>query len=415
MKTSVDQLVSPFDVSALRRDFPILQTETRPGKPLVYLDNGATSQKPLKVIEAERNYYLHQNSNVHRGVHYLSDLATRAFESTRDEVASYIGASKREEVIFTKGTTEAINLVANTFGRKFLNPGDEVIISGMEHHANIVPWHMVREWSGIEVKAIPVTGDGELDMETFHTLLSSKTKLVAVTHVSNTLGTINPVKRIVEAAHAVGAAVLVDGAQAMPHMQVDVQDLGVDFYVFSSHKVFGPTGVGVLYGKSHWLEALPPYQGGGDMIDVVTLQNTTFNAPPHRFEAGTPNIAGVVAFGEAIQYLKNVDLQAAARHEHALLSAATEQVLEQGFRVIGQSSNKVSVLSFISDFCHPSDVGTLLDMEGIAVRTGHHCTQPLMSRFGIPGTIRASFAFYNTMEEVERFGAALKKAVTMLK
>lgn len=410
-----DPVIASFNVERIRQDFPILHLEVKPGKPLVYLDNGATSQKPNQVIDAEANYYRTMNSNVHRGVHHLSDLATRAFEACRNEVQTYLNASHRHEIIFTKGTTDGINLIAHSFGKKFLKPGDEVLISGMEHHSNIVPWHLLREWTGITVKAIPVTDAGELDMEAFHNLLSSKTKLVSVTHVSNALGTVNPVQEIIAAAHAIGAAVLLDGAQATPHMRVDVQELDVDFYVFSSHKVFGPTGVGVMYGKEKWLMDMPPYQGGGDMIDLVTLDHSTYNVPPHRFEAGTPNIAGVIAFAEAIRYMKSIDFNAAAVHEAGLLSKATEIVQKNGLRIIGTAAHKASVLSFVSDKAHPSDIGTLLDMEGVAVRTGHHCTQPLMTRFNIPATVRASFAFYNTLEEVDRFGAALEKALRMLK
>ena len=405
----------PFDLDKIRADFPILDTLVPGGKKLVYLDNGATSQKPNCVIDAESNYYRHQNSNVHRGVHHLSDVATRAFEATRDRVQAYLNAAHRHELIFTKGTTDAINLVANSFGRQFFKPGDEVLISGMEHHSNIVPWHLVREWTGITVKAIPVNDLGELDMEAFHQLLSAKTRLVSVTHVSNALGTINPVKEIIAAAHAAGAAVLLDGAQAMPHLRVDVRDLDVDFYVFSGHKVFGPTGTGVLYGKEKWLSEMPPYQGGGDMIDRVTLEHTTYNVPPHRFEAGTPNIAGFVALGEAIAYLEKIDILAAQQHEAALLQHATEVVESLGLRVIGQAKQKASVLSFVSDSAHPSDIGTLLNIDGVAVRTGHHCTQPLMDRFSVPATVRASFAFYNTLQEVDLFAASLQKALHMLK
>ena len=411
----ISTTIQPFDVHKVRQDFPILHTLAHGKKPLVYLDNGATSQKPLSVIQAETQYYTAMNSNVHRGVHYLSDLATRAFEATRDTLRSYLNAQHRHEIIFTKGTTDAINLVANSFGRRYFKPGDEVIISGMEHHSNIVPWHLVREWTGITVRAIPITETGELDMEAYKGLLSEKTRLVAVNHVSNALGTINPVQEIISLAHAAGAAVLLDGAQAAPHMRIDVQALDVDFYAFSGHKCFGPTGTGVLYGKDKWLQEMPPYQGGGDMIDRVTLEGTTYNTPPHRFEAGTPNIAGVVALGKAIDYLAALDIDAAQAHEHALLQAASEIILSlPGFKIIGTAPNKASVLSFYSQKAHPADLGTLLDLEGVAIRTGHHCTQPLMEHFCVPATARASFAFYNTLEEVASFGQALHKALRML-
>lgn len=415
MATTISPMTSTLDVARIRADFPILQTLVRGSKPLVYLDNGATSQKPQSVIDAESQYYAGMNSNVHRGVHYLSDLATRAFEASRDRIQAYLNAAHRHEIIFTKGTTDAINLVANSFGRQFFKPGDEVIISGMEHHSNIVPWHLVREWTGITVRAIPVTDSGELDMEAYAALLSDKTRLVAVNHVSNALGTVNPVADIIALAHQAGAAVLIDGAQAMPHMRVDVQALDVDFYIFSGHKVFGPTGTGVLYGKDKWLQAMPPYQGGGDMIDRVTLEGTTYNVPPHRFEAGTPNIAGIIGLGAAIDYLAGLDMAAVQQHEAALLSAATDAVLSlPGMHIIGTAAHKASVLSFYHPKAHPSDLGTLLDFEGVAIRTGHHCAQPLMDRFGVPATARASFAFYNTLEEVEIFAKALHKAYQML-
>lgn len=403
----------PLDLDKIRADFPILATKVH-GKPLVYLDNGATAQKPLSVIEAVDQYYRTENSNVHRGVHYLSATATSHFELTRGIVKRLLNAEKEHEIIITKGTTDAINLVANGFAQSILQPGDDVIISGMEHHSNIVPWHMAAERSGSTTKAIPVLDDGTLDLEAFKQLISPKTKLVALVHVSNSLGTINPVKEIIRIAHDHGVPVLLDGAQATPHMEVDVQDLDVDFYTFSGHKVFGPTGVGILYGKEDWLDRLPPYQGGGDMIDKVTLEKTTYNVLPHKFEAGTPNIAGVIGLGEALLYVQNVGYGSIGQHEDHLLAYATGHLKAiPGVRIIGEAPNKASVLSFVVDGIHPSDLGTLIDMSGVAVRTGHHCTQPLMDRFQIPATVRASFAMYNTLAEIDTFVAALKRSISM--
>lgn len=402
-----------LDLAKIRSDFPTLDVKVH-GKPLVYFDNGATAHKPLSVINAIDHYYRHQNSNVHRGVHYLSATATQVYEQTRHTVQSFLNAAKEHEIIFTKGTTDGINLVANGFARSILKPGDEVIISGMEHHSNIVPWHMACGDTGAKTRHIPVLDDGSLDLEAYAQLLSEKTKLVALVHVSNTLGTINPVKEIIAMAHERGIPVLLDGAQAVPHQQVDVQDLDVDFYTFSSHKVFGPTGVGVLYGKESWLDRLPPYQGGGDMIDKVTLERTTYNELPHKFEAGTPNIAGVIGLKPALEYVQNVGYPAIATHEHALLDYATRRLKDiDGLRIIGEAPDKASVISFIVNGIHPSDLGTLLDMEGVAVRTGHHCTQPLMERFSIPATARASFAMYNTKQEIDIFVNALEKAIRM--
>ncbi len=404
--------VKAFDVAKVRADFPILHTLAN-GKPLVYLDNAATGQKPQAVIDATSDYYAHYNANVHRGVHYLSDQATRLYEGARDLIVQRIHAPSRHEVIFTKGTTESINLVASSFGA-MLHSGDEILISGMEHHANIVPWHLLSARTGVKVRAIPLTDAGELDMAALPALLNERTKLVAISHVSNTLGTINPVKEVIALAHAAGIPVLLDGAQAMPHLQVDVQDLDVDFYAFSGHKLFGPTGTGILYGKEKWLNAMPPYQGGGDMIDRVTLEHTTFNDLPHKFEAGTPNIAGFAGLGAAITYLNGMDHAAALAHEQHLLAVATERLLEiPKLRIIGTAQQKVAVISFVIDGIHPSDVGTLLDHQGIAVRTGHHCTQPLMERFQVPATTRASFAFYNTLDEVDRLVQGLHKVIRM--
>lgn len=415
MPTTKAMKVNQFDVEKVRADFPILST-TAYGKPLVYLDNGATAQKPLAVIEATDNYYRTANANVHRGVHYLSDQATIAYERARDLAQDYINAAHRHEIIYTKGTTESINLVAFSFCEAFLGKGDEILISGMEHHANIVPWQLAAKRAGASVQAIPVTDSGELDMAALPSLLSEKTKIVAVTHISNTLGTINPIKKIVEMAHAKGIPVLVDGAQAVAHGKVDVQALDVDFYAFSGHKMFGPTGTGILYGKEKWLNAMPPYQSGGEMIDKVTLEETTFNDLPHKFETGTPNIAGFAGLAAAFDYLAALDIEAAQTHEHKLLDLATAKLKAiPGLRIIGEAKNKVAVISFVIEGIHPSDIGTILDHSGIAVRTGHHCTQPLMQRFGVPATTRASFAFYNTEEEVERFSEGLEKVLRMFR
>lgn len=402
-----------LDVDKIRADFPILKTQIR-GQQLIYFDNGATAQKPEVVLRTLDEYYRTYNANVHRGVHFMSDKGTRAYEHARVITQHFLNAAHEHEIIFTKGTTDAINLVANSYGTRFLKEGDEILISAMEHHSNIVPWHMLAERTGAKVKAIPVTDEGELDMAAFHQLLTKKVKLVALVHVSNTLGTINPVEEVIKAAHALDIPVLLDGAQATPHMQVDVQALDVDFYTFSSHKVFGPTGVGVLYGKEKWLNAMPPYQGGGDMIDTVTLEKTTYNELPFKFEAGTPNIAGVIGMGAALEYIEEVGYGLVSAHEADLLAYATER-MEQipKVRIIGTAAHKASVISFLVAGSHPSDIGTILDMSGIAVRTGHHCTQPLMDRFGIPGTARASFALYNTRAEIDVFIEKLEKSIRM--
>ncbi len=407
-------MMKKTDISTLRKDFPILQREVH-GKSLVYLDNGATSQKPQPVIDAILSYYSRFNSNVHRGVHTLSQEATVAFEEVRLQMQQFLNARHAEEVIFTSGTTGGINLVSNTFGRSRLQEGDEVVITTMEHHSNIVPWQMICNERKAVLKVAPINDKGELIWEEFEKLLTERTRLVSVVHVSNSLGTINPVKKIIEAAHAKGIEVLVDGAQAVPHMPVDVQQLDCDYYVFSLHKMFGPTGIGVLYGKKELLEELPPFLGGGDMIKEVTFEKTTYNELPHKFEAGTPNIADVIATGAALEYIAKLDWEAIAAHEQELLDYAhTELGKVEGVRFIGTADNKASVVSFVVKGFHAYDIGVLIDKMGIAVRTGHHCTQPLMRRFGIEGTIRASFAFYNTKAEVDLLVTALRKAIKML-
>jgi cysteine desulfurase/selenocysteine lyase len=402
-------------IAEIRNDFPILNAKVR-GKELVYLDNGATAQKPAMVIDAINTYYKDYNSNIHRGVHHLSQVATTAYEEAREKLRGFINAPKLEEVIFTEGTTESINIVASCFGRNFLNKGDEVIISAMEHHSNIVPWQMICDEREAVLKVIPINNKGELLMDEYKKLLSDKTKLVAVIHISNTLGTINPVKEIIDLAHQNGALVLLDGAQAVPHIKVDVQDLGCDFYAFSGHKMFGPTGVGILYGKSEYLNDMPPYQGGGDMIKEVTFEKTTYNCLPHKFEAGTPNIVGGIGLGVAVDYMQEVGVDLIHNREEELLAYATEKLIKlEGVRIIGEAEHKAGVLSFVIEGAHPFDVGTLLDQLGVAVRTGHHCTQPLMDIFKIPGTIRASFAFYNTKEEVDKLISGLERALSMLR
>ncbi|CAA6689827.1 MULTISPECIES: cysteine desulfurase [unclassified Lentimonas] len=398
-----------FDYRRVRTDFPILATEVR-GKPLTYLDNAATSQKPLAVIEALDRYYRAENSNIHRGVHYLSEQATDAYEATRAKAAAFVGAADQDEIIFTRGTTEGINLIAHGFTESVLQAGDEILITHLEHHANIVPWQIAAQKTGAILKVVPVDDRGVLDMEAFEALLSEKTKLVSVVHVSNALGTINPVKEIIAQAHAVGVPVLVDGAQSTPHMPVSVADLGCDFFVLSGHKICGPTGIGVLWGKREWLEKLPPYQSGGDMIEKVDFDGTTYKGIPGKFEAGTPHIAGVIGLGAAFDYLNGLDRAGALAHELALLEAATEQLSAiDGLRIIGTAPEKASVISFLIDDIHPHDIGTFLDAGGVAIRAGHHCTQPLLKRFGVPATARASFAFYNDFEDVERLVAALTK------
>ncbi|MGJ7032614.1 aminotransferase class V-fold PLP-dependent enzyme [Niabella hirudinis] len=404
-----------LDIEKIRNDFPILNRMVK-GHPLVYFDNAATSQKPAAVIDALVHYYTHLNANVHRGIHTLAEEATADFEATRDAIRGFINAAHREEIIYTKGTTEGINLVAYTWGRQNLQEGDEIIISGMEHHSNIVPWQIVCEEKKALLKVIPVTDKGELDMEAFEALISEKTKLVAIVHISNALGTINPIKTIIDAAHRNGALVLVDGAQSSMHLDIDVQALDCDFFALSAHKMFGPTGSGALYGKKHILEAMPVFNGGGEMIKEVRFEKTTYNELPYKFEAGTPNIADFVAFKPAIEYINTLGKESIRRHEDALLSYATERVKEiDGLKIIGEADEKASVLSFVIDGVHPQDIGILLDNKGIAVRTGHHCAEPLMNRFCIPGTIRASFAVYNTLEEVDKLAEGLKKAIKVLR
>ncbi|MFT4766988.1 MAG: cysteine desulfurase/selenocysteine lyase [Glaciecola sp.] len=402
-----------FDVEKVRADFPILR-EMIKGQPLVYLDNAATTQKPEAVIEAIANYYRHDNANVHRGVHTLSDRATRHFEDAREKVASFLNSPSSRQVIWTRGTTEAINLVAYSWGMKNLKAGDRVLVSWLEHHSDIVPWQLAAERVGAEVVPIPVTSAAEIDLEAFDALLDERVKLVAVNHVSNAMGTINPVAEICARARAIGAVTLVDGAQAVGHWDVDVQSLGCDFYCFSGHKLFAPTGIGALWGREELLEAMPPFMGGGEMIETVSFEGTTFNTLPFKFEAGTPNIAGAVGLAAAIDYLSNIDRTAAAEHEDALLSATLEAAMEiPGLRRIGAPTRSAGIFSFVLDGCHPSDVGMLLDEQGIAVRTGHHCTQPLMAHFELPGTVRASFSMYNNRDDVDRLIAGLKKAQSL--
>lgn len=404
-----------LDIEAIRAEFPILHQKVN-GKPLVYFDNAATNQKPLSVINALQHHYEADNANIHRGIHTLAERSTSAFENTRKAVQAFINANEAEEIIFTKGTTESINLVASSWGRKFLSEGDEIIVSGLEHHSNIVPWQLIAEEKGASVKAIPVLDNGDLDIAAFSKLLSDKTKMVAVNHASNSMGTINPVKEIIEMAHAVGAKVLIDGAQASSHLTVDVQALNADFYALSAHKMYGPTGVGILYGKRSLLEKMPPYQGGGEMIKEVSFEGTTFNDIPYKFEAGTPNIADVVAFKAAIDFINELGKENIAAHEEELLSFATQQLKEiEGVRIIGEAQNKVSVVSFIVDGIHHFDLGMWMDAKGVAVRTGHHCTQPLMDRFCIEGTTRASFSVYNTKAEIDIFISALKDIIKKLK
>jgi cysteine desulfurase / selenocysteine lyase len=403
-----------LDVYAVRKQFPVLERQVK-GHPLVYFDNAATSQKPQAVIDALVNYYSNYNANIHRGIHTLAEEATAAFEATRDRAQQYINAPGREQIIFTRGTTEGINLVASTWGRQNVNAGDEVIISAMEHHSNIVPWFVLCKEKGALLKVIPLDENGELLFDEFQKLLSPKTKLVAIGHASNALGTINPVKKIINEAHNAGAVVLVDGAQSAVHLDIDVQQLDCDFFSFSSHKMYGPTGVGVLYGKKHLLESMPVFQGGGEMIKDVSFENVTFNDLPYKYEAGTPNIADTIAFKAAMDFLTQLGKDKIRKHEEELLEYATAQ-LEQipGLRIIGKAKQKVSLISFVIDNIHPQDLGILLDNRGIAVRTGHHCAQPLMDRFCIPGTTRASFALYNTIEEIDVLVKGLHRAIKML-
>jgi cysteine desulfurase/selenocysteine lyase len=404
----------PFDVEKIRADFPILHQQVN-GQPLVYLDNAATTQKPNCVIDAIADYYRQDNSNVHRGAHTLADRATVKFEAARDKVAQFLNAPSSKQIIWTRGTTESINLVATCWGRIHLQPGDRILVSAMEHHSNIVPWQLIAEQTGAIVEPIPVDATGTINMLAFDAMLNAKVKMVAVGHVSNAMGSINPIEKIITLAQAVGARVLIDGAQAVSHFAVDLQKLNCDFYVFSAHKLFGPTGLGVLYGKKELLESMPPYQGGGEMIESVSFAKTTFNQLPYKFEAGTPDIAGAIGLGAAIDYLNQLDREAASAHEMALLRYAEEKArATEGIKLVGTSEKKTSVMSFLIEGAHPADVGVLLDKQGIAVRTGNHCAQPIMDQFGIPGTVRASFSFYNTFEEVDRLFAAIEKAKTFL-
>jgi len=406
--------LSNLDIQKIREDFPILKRQVN-GKPLIYLDNGATTQKPKLVIDAIMSYYTDMNSNVHRGVHYLSQISTDAFEVTRRKLQEFINAAHDYEVIITKGTTDSINLVATCYGREFVHAGDEIIVSAMEHHSNIVPWQMLCEERGATLKVIPMNEEGELDMEAYKALLNEKTKLVSVNYVSNALGTINPVREIIKLAHAQGVPVLLDAAQAVQHIKIDVQELDVDFLAFSGHKMYGPTGVGVLYGKEEWLNKIPPYQGGGDMIKDVTFEKTTYNELPFKFEAGTPNIEAGIALNAAIDYINDLGIENIKAYEDELLAYATEQLSTvEGIRFIGTAKEKSSVISFVVDGTHPYDIGVILDKLGIAVRTGHHCAQPVMDQFHIPGTVRASLAVYNTKEEIDALVAGVKRATAML-
>ncbi|MBX3288967.1 MAG: cysteine desulfurase [Acidobacteria bacterium] len=400
-----------WDVEKVRKDFPVLSRDVN-GKPLVYLDNGASSQVPQAVIDRTSKYLAEEHSNIHRGVHYLSQHATTAYEAAREKVKRFINAPDVKECIFVRGTTEGINLVAHSYGHKFINEGDEILVSQMEHHSNIVPWQMVAEERGAVIKVIPMNERGELIIEEYENLLNERTKMVAVAHVSNSLGTVNPVREMIATAHKFGVPVCVDGAQGVPHFPVDVQNIDADFYVFSGHKMYGPTGSGVVYGKREWLDKMPPYQTGGGMIRIVSFEKTTFAPIPEKFEAGTPAIAAGIGLGAAIDYLNSIDFEAAAKYEHELLEYATERLADiPGVTIIGTAANKASVLSFTIEGVHPHDIGTILDQQGIAVRAGHHCAQPVMQFFDVPATARASFAFYNTREEVDKLADAVQKVI----
>jgi cysteine desulfurase/selenocysteine lyase len=403
-----------LDISKIRADFPVLDQQVN-GSPLIYFDNAATTQKPKSVIDALSHYYASDNANIHRGIHALAERATTAFELTRTKIKEFINAPSSDQIILTAGTTGSINLVAQTFGRANFSKGDKILISNLEHHSNIVPWQMIAEEKGAIIEVIPVDERGVLDLEAFRNLLDSSVKLVAVNHVSNAIGTINPIAEMIQLAHAHGAKVMIDGAQSIAHLDIDVQALDIDFFAFSAHKLFGPTGVGVLYGKRELLESMPPYQGGGEMIKEVSFEGTTYNELPYKFEAGTPNIADVIALSAAIDYVNALSKEALFTQELALLAYATEQLSTiPGLRIIGTAPDKIAVISFVIDGIHPQDLGVLLDKFGIAIRTGHHCVQPLMKRFGLPGTCRASFAFYNTFEEIDLFVKALRRSINML-
>jgi cysteine desulfurases, SufS subfamily len=408
---SAVKTTSSWDVEKVRKDFPVL-SRTVNGKPLVYLDNGASSQVPQLVIDRGSKYLEEEHSNIHRGVHYLSQHATTAYEAAREKVKRFINAKEAKECIFVRGTTEGINLVAFSYGRKFINEGDEILVSQMEHHSNIIPWQMIAEERGAKIRVIPMNDRGELIIEEYENLLNERTRIVAVGHVSNSLGTINPIKEMIATAHKFGVPVCVDAAQSVPHFPVDVQDLDADFYVFSGHKMFAPTGSGVMYGKREWLDQMPPYQTGGGMIRTVSFEKTTFAPIPDKFEAGTPAIAAGIGLGAAIDYINSIDFEAAAKYEHELLEYATERLADiPGVKIIGTAANKASVLSFTIEGVHPHDIGTILDQQGIAVRAGHHCAQPVMEFFDVPATARASFAFYNTREEVDKLADAVQKVI----
>ncbi|HXI14402.1 MAG TPA: cysteine desulfurase [Thermoanaerobaculia bacterium] len=409
--TFSEPLASTFDVHRIREDFPILRSTVR-GKPLVYLDNAATTQKPRQVIDRIVRYYSEENSNVHRGVHFLSEVATNHYEGARKTIQKFLNAASEREIVFVKGTTEAVNLVAATFGRTNVGAGDEVLISAIEHHSNIVPWQMLCEEKGATLRIAPANDLGEIDIDGFRELLGERTKIVSIIHISNALGTINPIKEMIALAHERGIPVMIDGAQGVPHGKVDVQDLDCDFYAFSGHKVYGPTGIGALYAKERLLEAMPPYQGGGDMILSVTYEKTSYNALPYKFEAGTPNIAGAIGLAAALDYVSTIGAETITAHENELLRYGTEQLLTiDSLRIIGTSKNKASVISFVLEGAHPHDIGTIVDAEGVAIRTGHHCAQPLMLRFKVPATARASFAIYNTREEIDALVASVRKVV----
>ncbi len=415
MSTVVREAAATYDVAAIRRDFPILATKVY-GKALVYLDNAASAQKPQAVIDAERDVYERCYANIHRGVHWLSVHATDAYDAAREKARKFVNAASAHEIVFVRGTTEAVNLVAQTYGRRNVGADDEVLVTGLEHHSNIVPWQMLCEEKGARLAVAPIDEAGDVDLAALERRITPRTRLVSVAHLSNALGTVLPIRRIVELAHARGIPVFVDGAQAAPRMPVDVQALDCDFYAFSSHKIYGPTGVGVLYGKAALLEAMPPYQGGGDMIRSVTFEKTTYNSLPYKFEAGTPNIAGGIAFGAALDYVSAIGLDRIAAHEHDLLEDATKKLSAiDGLRIVGTARQKAGVLSFVLEGVHPHDVGTVLDREGIAIRTGHHCAQPVMARYGLPATARASFGLYNTRGEVDALVAALHKVIGMFR
>jgi len=406
---------SVFDVQKIREDFPALNQKVF-GKSLIYLDNAATTQKPRPVIETIQTYYSLENANIHRGIHYLSQQATDAYDAARVKIQQFLHAREDREIIFVRGATEAINLVAQSYGRTFLREGDEIILSAMEHHSNIFPWQILRDQTGVKLRIIPINDEGELVLEEFETLLNKKTKFVSISHMSNALGTINPVKKIIQLAHRWCVPVLIDGAQAVAHTRVDVEDLDCDFYVFSGHKLFGPTGIGVLYGKANLLERMPPYQGGGDMISAVTFEKTIYNKLPYKFEAGTPHIAGVIGLGKAVEYVSEIGLEKIARYEHALLEYGTQALRSiPGLRLIGTAKEKVAILSFVLENVHAHDIGTILDQEGVAIRAGHHCAMPVMERFGVPATARSSLAFYNTCEEIDGLVRAVRKVLEVFK